>query len=57
MKASHGVEIIESEFEEGLLQLSNSTETGGAVSVKSVLYSDQLLLVFLLQMEAYTARA
>ncbi len=36
MKASHGVEIIESEFEEGLLQLSNSTETGGAVSVKSV---------------------
>ena len=35
MKASRGVEIIESEFEEGLLQLSNSTETGGAVSIKS----------------------
>ena len=35
MKASRGVEIIESEFEEGLLQLSNSTETGGTVSIKS----------------------
>ncbi|MBJ23363.1 MAG: hypothetical protein CMB64_01710 [Euryarchaeota archaeon] len=34
MKASRGVEIIDSEFEGGLLQLSNSTETGGLVSVK-----------------------
>lgn len=34
MKASRGVEIISSEFENGLLQLSNSTETGGPVSVK-----------------------
>ena len=34
MKASRGVEIIDGEFEDGLLQLSNSTETGGPVSVK-----------------------
>ncbi|CAI8262071.1 MAG: Uncharacterised protein [Methanobacteriota archaeon] len=34
MKGSRGVEIISSEFEEGLLQLSNSNETGGPVSVK-----------------------
>ena len=34
MKSSRGVEIIDSEFEDGLLQLSNSTETGGPVSVK-----------------------
>ena len=34
MKASRGVEIISSEFENNLLQLSNSTETGGSVSVK-----------------------
>ena len=34
MKNSRGVKIIDSEFENGLLQLSNSTETGGYVSVK-----------------------
>jgi len=34
MESSKGVEVTESEFEGGLLQLSNSTETGGPVSVK-----------------------
>lgn len=34
MMASNGVEIIDSEFEDGLLQLSNSNETGGSVSIK-----------------------
>ncbi len=35
MKATRGVEIVDGEFEDGLLQLSNSTETGGPVSVKT----------------------
>ena len=34
MKSSKGVKIVESEFDGGLLQLSNSTETGGSVSAK-----------------------
>tara|TARA_A100001388_G_scaffold271702_1_gene250880 strand:- start:439 stop:2094 length:1656 start_codon:yes stop_codon:yes gene_type:complete len=34
MKSSKGVKIVESEFDGGLLQLTNSTETGGSVSVK-----------------------
>lgn len=34
MVSSKGVKITESEFEGGLLQLSNSSETGGSVSAK-----------------------
>ncbi|RJU81603.1 MAG: Zn-dependent exopeptidase M28 [Candidatus Poseidoniales archaeon] len=34
MLSSKGVKITESEFEGGLLQLSNSSETGGSVSAK-----------------------
>jgi hypothetical protein len=34
MDSSRGVEIVEAEKEGGLLQLSNSTETGGPVSIR-----------------------
>ena len=34
MKASRGVKIIDGEFDGGLLQLSNSNESGGEVSIK-----------------------